>query len=42
MNAIGQTVRVVQHKVNQIIVREVAAAAALFKPGLRAVPLSVP
>jgi glycerol-3-phosphate acyltransferase PlsX len=42
MNAIGQTVRLLQHKVNQIIVRDVAVAAALFKPELRAVPLSVP
>ncbi len=32
MNAIGQTVRAVQHKVNQLVTREVAAAAALLRP----------
>lgn len=32
MNAIGQAVRAVQHKVNQLITRDVAAAARLLKP----------
>lgn len=32
MNAVGQTVRAVQHRVNQIITREIATAAALFRP----------
>jgi glycerol-3-phosphate acyltransferase PlsX len=40
MNAIGQAVRAIQHQVNLVLTREVAAAAPLLKASLRAAHVS--